>query len=251
VRLHVISDLHVEFGSFELPAVDADAVVLAGDIGLGTAGVRLARRWSHGRPVLFVAGNHDYYRHALPALTGELRAAAAGSTVHVLENDEMVLDGVRFLGCTLWSDFLAAGKDELQRSMAVCARMLNDYEVITWSEEGRTLRPEDTRALHAASRRWLAGRLAVPHDGPTVVITHHAPLVRVHPPSPTHRALLGAFASDLTELMDGDRAELWIYGHMHVAADLEVEGTHVISNPRGYPHEPVEDFDPGLVVEVG
>ena len=251
VRLHVISDLHVEFDDFELPAVDADVVVLAGDIGLGTAGVRLARQWSDGRPVLFVAGNHEYYRHALPALTSELRAAAAGSTVHVLENDELVLDGVRFLGCTLWSDFLAAGEDELQRSMAICARLLNDYEVITWSEEGRTLQPRDTRALHVASRRWLAERLAVPHDGPTVVITHHAPLVRLHPPSPTHRALVGAFASDLTGLMTGDRADLWIYGHLHRTADLEVEGTHLISNPRGYPHEPVEAFDPGLVVEVG
>jgi predicted phosphodiesterase len=240
----------VEFAAFEPPTVDADVVVLAGDVGLGTAGVQLARRWWEGRPVLFVAGNHEYYRHALPALTGELRAAASGSAVRVLENDEVVLDGVRFLGCTLWSDFLAAGPEEMERSMAVCARLLNDYEVITWSEKGRTLRPEDTRALHAASRRWLTERLAVAHDGPTVVITHHAPLVRVNPPSPTHRALLGAFASDLSGLVECDGVDLWIYGHLHRAADLDVGGTRVLSNPRGYPHEPVEDFDPALVVEV-
>ncbi len=250
MRLHVISDLHVEFGAFEFPMVDAEAVVLAGDIGLGTEGVRLARRWSADRPVLFVAGNHEYYRYALPALTRELRAAAAGSPVRVLENDEVVLDGVRFLGCTLWSDFLAAGSEELERSMAVCGRLLNDYELITSSDEGRTLRPEDTLALHAASRRWLGERLAVRHDGPTVVITHHAPLVPARPSSPVHRALVGAFASDLTGLMAGDRVALWIYGHSHRTADLEVAGTHVVSNPRGYPHEPVEAFDPALVVEV-
>jgi predicted phosphodiesterase len=251
LRLHVVSDLHVEFGAVELPAVEADVVVLAGDVGLGTAGVRLARRWSDGRPTLFVAGNHEYYRHALPALTDELRAAAAGSDVHVLENDEVVLHGVRFLGCTLWSDFLAAGPEEMERSMAVCARLLNDYELVTWSVRGRTLRPEDTVALHRASRRWLAERLGARHDGPTVVITHHAPLVRVLPPEPVYRALLGAFASDLTELMGGDRVDVWIYGHTHRVADLTVEGTRVVSNPRGYPHEPVEGFDPTLVVEVG
>jgi len=250
VRLHVVSDLHVEFGAFELPATDADAVVLAGDTGLGIAGVRLARRWSRDRPVLFVAGNHEYYRNAIPALTAELRAAAANSAVHVLENDEVVLDGVRFLGCTLWSDFMAAGEQELDRSMAVCARLLNDYEVITWSNGGRTLQPADTRALHLASREWLAERLAVKHDGPTVIVTHHAPLLRTQPPSPVHRALVGAFASDLTELMDGDRAALWVFGHTHRTTDLQVEGTHVISNPRGYPHEPVAAFDPTLVVEV-
>jgi predicted phosphohydrolase len=250
VRLHVVSDLHVEFAAFEPPTVDADVIVLAGDVGLGTEGVELARRWSGGRPVLFVAGNHEYYGHGLPALTDKLRAASRGSTVHVLENDELVIDGVRFLGCTLWSDFRAAGAEERERSMEVCARLLNDYEVITWSSEGRTLRPEDTRALHLASRRWLTRRLAVPHEGPTVVITHHAPLVHAQPSSPMNRALLGAFASDLSQLMQGDRVALWIYGHLHRAADLDVAGTHVVSNPRGYPHEPVEAFDPALVVEV-
>jgi len=80
VRLQVVSDLHVEFGTFELPAVEADVVVLAGDVGLGTASVGLARKWSDGRPVLFVAGNQEYYRHALPALTDDLSAAAVGST---------------------------------------------------------------------------------------------------------------------------------------------------------------------------
>jgi hypothetical protein len=51
--------------------------------------------------------------------------------------------------------------------------------------------------------------------------------------------------------MGGDRVELWIYGHTHRASDLEVEGTRVISNPRGYPHEPVDGFDPELVVDLG
>jgi hypothetical protein len=43
---------------------------------------------------------------------------------------------------------------------------------------------------------------------------------------------------------------LWIFGHTHRAADLNVRGTRVISNPRGYPHEPVPGFDPGYVVEL-
>ena len=252
VRLHVVSDLHVEFAAFEPPPLDVDAVVLAGDISLGTEGVELARRWSGGRPVLFVAGNHEYYRHTLPGLTGELRAAAAGSDVHVLENDEVLLGGVRFLGCTLWSDFMAAGAEELERSMAICGRLVNDYEAIAWSADGRrALRPQDTRTLHLASRRWLTERLAVPYAGPTVVITHHAPLVRVHPSAPVARALVGAFASDLRPLMTAERVALWIYGHTHRAADLEVDGTRVLSNPRGYPHEPVTAFDAARVVEVG
>jgi hypothetical protein len=154
VRLHVVSDLHVEFGAFELPATDADAVVLADDTGLGLAGVRLARRWSRGRPVLFVAGNHEYYRHALPPLTAELRAAAKGTAVHALENDEVVLDGVRFLSCTLWSDFMAAGEQELVRCMAVCARLLNDY-LSTPSGGPRARSPDaGSRRTSPRKKRW-------------------------------------------------------------------------------------------------
>jgi predicted phosphodiesterase len=251
VRLHLLSDLHLEFGPFALPRADADVVVLAGDIAHGTAGVELARRWAGERPTIFVAGNHEYYRRRLPGLNEELRAAARGSPVRVLENDETVIGGVRFLGCTLWSDFEAAGADEAAAAMELCGMLLNDYELITWSRGDRTLVPQDTRRLHHVSRRWLAGRLAAPHAGPTVVVTHHAPIVRTRPAAPLQRALLGAFATDLSWLMDGERVALWVHGHTHRVVDVQVNGTRVVSNPRGYPHEPVSGFDPGRVVELG
>jgi predicted phosphodiesterase len=248
VRLHVLSDLHRERGAWEPPRVDADVVILAGDVARGTDGVAWARRWAGDRPVLYVSGNHEPYGHALPTLTGELRRAAAGSGVRVLENDEVALDGVRFLGCTLWSDFLFGGPEERAASMALCDRVVNDYEHIAFGAERRRLRPADTLRFHELSRRWLYARLAQPWDGPTVVVTHHAPIVRSRPEQAFTRALAGAFASDLSPLMGGERVALWIYGHTHRAADLSLRGTRVVSNPRGYPHEPAAGFDPGLVV---
>jgi predicted phosphodiesterase len=250
VRLHVISDLHLERAGFDAPPVDADVLVAAGDIARGTDGVAWLAEAAAGRPAIYVAGNHEFYGHALPALVDDLRAAAAGTTVHVLENEEVVLDGVRFLGCTLWSDFDFSGPEQRAASMGVCARVVNDYAHIAYEPEGRTLRPADTRTRHVASRHWLSRRLAAGHDGPTVVVTHHQPLIRTRPTEPMYQAIAGAFASDLTDLMGGDRAGLWIYGHTHRVADLDVGGTRVISNPRGYPHEAVEGFDPALVVAL-
>ena len=250
MRLHVLSDLHLEHAPFTVPDVDADVVVLAGDVAPGSAGIEWMRRHLDGRPILYVAGNHEFYGNDLPGLTDRLRDAARGSAIHVLENDELVVDGVRFLGCSLWSDFDFAGAENRANTMRVCERLVNDYKQIRASEHDRRLRAQDTRDLHVASRAWLATRLAAPHDGPTVVVTHHAPLVRQRPENPLLAAVGGAFASDLSELMAGDRAALWIFGHIHRCADTDVNGTRVLSNQRGYPHEPVADFDPELVVEV-
>ena len=248
MRLHVLSDLHLERGEFALPDVEADVLVLAGDVATGTDGIEWARAHAGDRPVLYLAGNHEFYGHEFPALISELREAARGSAVHVLEDDELILGGVRFLGCTLWSDFEFAGAEVVAESMGICERLVNDYKLIRVGHQ--TLTAIHTRAAHEVSRDWLAERLADPFDGPTVVLTHHAPLIRTRPESPVLRALGGAFASDLTALMGGDRVPLWIYGHTHRPADLEHAGTRVVSNPRGYPGEAVDGFDPGYVIDI-
>jgi predicted phosphodiesterase len=250
MRLHVLSDLHLEHRQPPPARVDADAIVLAGDIATGTDGIEWAREWSGGVPTFYVAGNHEFYRRSLPGLIDELRRAAEGSSVHVLEDDEVVLDGVRLLGCTLWSDFEFDGPDQRQASMRLCERVVNDYSQITLGSGERRLAPADTLELHLASRRWLSQRLAQPDERPTVVITHHQPVIVGKPEQETLRLVAGAFASDLSELMDGRRTPLWIYGHTHRAADLRVHGTRVISNPAGYPHQPVDGYDAAMVVEL-
>lgn len=250
MRLHVLSDLHLEHAPFTVPEVDADVVILAGDVAPGTTGIEWMRRELDGRPIVYVAGNHEFYGQDLPGLTPRLRDAARGSSIHVLENDAVVIDGVRFLGCSLWSDFDFAGAENRANSMRICERLVNDYKQIRASDPDRPLTPQDTRDLHVASRAWLAAALAATHDGPTVVVTHHAPLVRDAPENPVLAAIGGAFASDLSELMGGERAALWVFGHIHRTVDTEVNGTRVLSNQRGYPHEAVAGFDPGLVAEV-
>lgn len=107
-RLLVLSDLHVEFAPFVPDATvlqGVDAVVLAGDIHQGTRGIEWARKTFSSLPVIYVAGNHEFYGHHWDRLLDELRAAAELWDVHFLENDAVSLGGVRFLGCTLWSDF--------------------------------------------------------------------------------------------------------------------------------------------------
>ena len=224
--------------------------MLAGDIALGTDGVEWAREWADGRPVLYVAGNHEFYGQALPDLTASCARAAGDSSVRVLENDEVVLDGVRFLGCTLWSDFEFDGPEHRELAMRVCERAVTDYRLIRNGEEDRPLRAADTRALHLASRGWLQDSLADGHDGPTVVITHHAPYIHWRPPEVALRLVAGAFVSDLAPAHGRRAAVAWIYGHTHRVADRDVDGTRLVSNPRGYPDERVDGFDARALIAV-
>jgi predicted phosphodiesterase len=115
VKIHVLSDLHTEFVDFQFPDASADLVVLAGDIGVRKSGFQFAKKLP--LPSVYVAGNHEYYGAALPRLTEKLQAEASGTNVAFLENEERVIGGVRFLGCTLWSDFSILGPGRRQLAM--------------------------------------------------------------------------------------------------------------------------------------
>ncbi|MCA9193838.1 MAG: metallophosphoesterase [Planctomycetales bacterium] len=61
-----MSDLHIEFADFDTPDVDADVTVLAGDVHTRDRGLQFARALSNHRPIVYVAGNHEFYGTAVP-----------------------------------------------------------------------------------------------------------------------------------------------------------------------------------------
>jgi hypothetical protein len=136
--------LHTEFADFVPPEMDAEVVILAGDIGVGAAGVRWAARHFPVRPVIYVPGNHEFYGHDID-LTAELRSAAP-ENITVLSDDVLVLDGVRFLGSTLWTDFKLHGEGEAWFARERAKRSMNDFVRIR--QGGRKFRPEDSVVLH-------------------------------------------------------------------------------------------------------
>lgn len=256
MKIRVLSDLHLEFSNWSPPPCDEDVVVLAGDIHEGHAGIAWARKYFGARPIVYVPGNHEYYGRDLDGIRNGLREGGRKHDVHVLDADEVVIDGVRFCGATLWTDFELEGSHPkaVGRAMRKCQAGMADFHVIRrW---GSALWPEDTREIHHAQRDWLrralAGRTSLGEGfaGRTVVVTHHAPCARSIAPRFAGDALNPAFASDLTDLMTPE-VQLWIHGHMHNSSDYVERGTRVICNPRGYmPLEPNPDFDPKLTVEV-
>ncbi len=249
MKLHIISDLHLEFGDFDPPDTDADVVVLAGDTAVGGAGIRWAQTRLLNKQVIYVAGNHEFYKQALPRHLQKLRDFAAGTNVHFLENDAITMDGVTFLGCTLWTDFALFGNAEIAQFEA--QRGMMDYQVIRVDPSYRRLRPSDTKRMHAESVAWLAGELERRRGEKIVVVTHHAPSARSIAGQYARDLLSAAFASNLDAVVAQSGAATWIHGHVHNNVDYLIGHTRVLANPRGYAVvEPNPQFVPGLVVDI-
>lgn len=248
MRVQVLSDLHLEFGPFQLPAVAADVLVLAGDVSVGEKGMRWIRETCAETPVIYVLGNHEFYHHSIPSVTRELKEMAEGTNVHVLENDRLELGGVTFLGTTLWSDFSLFGNPVLAELDAELG--MNDFRHIRLFPKYTRFRPADARRLHGQSVRWLQEQFSGLSERKLVVVTHHAPSGRSLGPEYEQDALSPAFASNLDSLVAASGARLWIHGHIHSVSDYVLGATRVLANPRGYPREEILGFNPALVVDI-
>ncbi len=252
MRLHILSDLHLEFTDYAPEVRDADVTLLAGDIALGDAGLVWARERFPGQ-VLYVAGNHEYYGGHLERTLQQLRAASC-ERVHFLERDAVEIEGVRFLGATAWTDYTATGNPERARGEAEEA-MTDFYRIRGAPGDSRVI-AEDFVRLNHLTRQWLEARLAEPFNGPTVVVTHHGPTLWVSRRAQGaggwgHSAaghLEAAYFNRWGYLLNPP-VRLWVHGHTHEALDRTVGETRVVCNPRGYPGERT-GFDPGKVVEI-
>ncbi len=235
MRIQLASDLHLEhlqraFPGERLiaPAYGADILVLAGDIANGIQAIELFKDWP--TPVLYVAGNHEFYGHSFEQTRMELRKAAAGTPIQFMDNDAIDFGGVRFLGCTLWTDYRLRLNRTQRQLMENAELRLSDHRVIQ-TIDGRFTA---VRALteHEQSRAWLEKQLALPYNGQTIVISHHGPhSLSVHPRY-AGDSTNAAFVSELDELLL--KADLWLHGHVHDSFDYKVCGCRVVANPAGY-----------------
>ncbi len=217
-----------------------DLIALAGDVHNSVRGIVYAEQLSRflRAPVVYVAGNHEFYHQNMERLLPALRRAASRTKgrVSFLENNfvSFTFGGQRLnvLGCTLWTDYDLYG--DAAGAMQTAAHRMNDHGAI---QQGRqTFRPADALGRHMASRVWLHKTLArlrrYEPDAKTLIVTHHAP----------SGAALGersgsigpAYASELLLEFAPYAPMAWIHGHTHHRHESEEEGIRVVSAPRGY-----------------
>ncbi|MDT8990239.1 metallophosphoesterase [Curvibacter sp. APW13] len=260
MKIQLLSDLHLEthpdWRSAALP--DADVLVLAGDIGSYQAGSRLAgmhfglehfsplNGWP--TPVLFVPGNHEYDGMDFDEAHARLRSTCRALGIHWLERETLVIDGVRFVGTTLWTDFDALGGDEKARTKAF--RAANYYLQKTGTTRaGLPWLAEGIREQALSCQQWLRSALQAPFDGPTVVVTHFAPSLHSADPRYGRTPGTAGFCNELDELLH--HARLWLHGHLHAPSDYVHRGCRVVANPLGYRRKGEQQHHrPNLLIDM-
>lgn len=253
MKVRYASDLHLEFDQrfMELErSVGEDVFVLAGDIENGSYGVKWARAMITERPVIYVLGNHELYHGHWDKVLEECLQAAAGSHVHVLEREGVVIGGYRFLGTTLWTDFNGWGPDRAAESIQAAGERMNDFHIVWKGNRAApsVLRPEDTIERYHGNVAWLNQEIAASKQ-PVVVVTHHGPSMKGCPPQYQGDILTPAFLSD-AEWLVRPPVRGWIYGHTHYSTEFQVNGIPVVTNQAGYPRERGRHFDPAAMLEL-
>jgi Icc-related predicted phosphoesterase len=254
-----MSDVHLESTrDWGLPSGGSrpqfDVMVVAGDlIPRMERGVAWLRERVTNRLVLYIPGNHEFWGCDIDRTVEKARQAAAGTNIHILQNDAVTIDGVLFAGATFWTDFELFGNRDL--AMTVAAEGLNDYRKIRKKAYVERLRPTDTLVRHWESRKFIERVTRESRADRRVVISHHGCVREAVKAGTEADVLSAAYTSDCSDLPK--HVDLWIYGHTHESRDFTVGHTRIVSNSKGYGPWSLRErtwnnpsFDPHYVIEI-
>ena len=250
INIALYSDLHLEFEAWVPHVVDADVIVLAGNIAISDAGMKWAESHFKNQAIVYVAGYHEFYTKLSYKLERQLVNTAKELDIHFLNDGQCDLFGIEFIGSILWTDFDLLSD---QAMVVYDDKEMSDYKKITVKKptgQFRKLSPQDTLSAHKKSKIFLEACFKRPHPK-RVVVTHHAPSLKsINPVFATHR-LTPCYASRLDELVKSSGAAYWFHGYTHYPINYKLGNTRVMTNQRGYlPYHPAKGFNEKFIVEI-
>ena len=256
MNIQLLSDLHLETHPHFVPefAPGAEVLILAGDIGSYQEGSMLVTQGDHDFglarfspradlaawpvPVFFVPGNHEYDGMPFEEAHARLQETCERLQITWLHRRVKVMNGVRLIGCTLWSDFEALVPQQGPLTQQLKAREKAERAADFYLRktgttlDGQPFLSAAVRAQAQADQAWLTQALSEPFAGPTVVITHFAPSLKSADPRYGLTPGTAGFCNALDHLLP--KANVWMHGHLHCAQDYVHEGCRVVANPLGY-----------------
>jgi predicted phosphodiesterase len=272
MKIAVCSDLHLEFGKLTLKNTDnADVLILSGDICVAKDLLELGSPVNKSetihdffrncsvefKKVIYIVGNHEHYHgnfnDTIKYLQNKLGYL---KNLHILDKEVVTIDGVTFIGGTLWTDM--NGGDPM--TLNAIGRMMNDFRCVknsnkmvsyktylpdpkdntrdltVFKERAAIFSPQDAVEDHNKMVDYIYHVVRGKDNQKFVVVGHHAPSKLSTHPKYQHETLMnGGYSSDLSQfILDNPQIKLWTHGHTHETFDYMIGETRIVCNPRGY-----------------
>lgn len=264
MEIRLFSDLHVDHGKFKFNKVKNvkldQILVLAGDLGNRFAGRNtIEEACTLFKEVFFIPGNHEYvgaeYQY-VNQYWKELESKI--DNLHVLINDTVIIDDVRFIGATMWTDMNKNDWFTIQNAK----RVMPEFKFTKYNRTGPPIHRrcdlaaipkftvDDSMKLFAETMAYFEEKLREEFDGKTIIVTHHMPSHNLIHPIYQNSNVNGAFAGNADHLMSFYKIDYWFYGHTHHQSNRLIYNTQAVCNPKGYAGYESERCDYGLVIDV-
>lgn len=251
MKIQYCSDLHLEFPDNKEYILNnpiqpiADILILAGDI------VPFKIIDNHQdffnyisrnfKTTYWIPGNHEYYYYNVDSsrfLDTKIR-----ENIFLVNNCVKEVSGINLIFSTLWSNISESKRWLIQQS-------LSDFKVIKYNDHFFNV--DDYNSLHKESLEFIQNALNETSDNKTVVVTHHVPTFVNYPEKYVDSKINEAFASNLTELIEDNIIDFWIYGHHHSNVnEFQIDNTKLVTNQLGYiKYNENVGFNPKAYIEI-
>lgn len=232
----------------ELPTDAETILLLVGDLWNGLRSIKVIETFNKRfKKVLIVLGNHDYWGCDITTLPTDYQSELVSrglANVELLDRNSLEIDGVLFVGATLWTDM---NKDDPVVIMSAENYMMADFAHINKGTEysehyvSRNIkfRSLDWLGYNRKEFQYIKTITELNKDKPIVIATHHAPtLLSVADRFKDSGIANYYFVSDYSEfILDNPHIKYWFHGHVHDPVNEILGTTPIIANPYGYPGE--------------
>ncbi len=240
MKIQQLSDTH---GSDYVISDEADLIVHCGDFGNGLYHLyEFVRKCKEkNKPYVLVLGNHDFYGLSMKEAYEQLDK---DGIVYLKDGQEFLMNGYRFIGGTLFTNFRAnkVTEEQLDINKDYAYKYIYDFHTI----KDKFILNKDKQLestfvtpnhYHTEFNKQYNFINQYRNQDKIIIVTHFpmslcclADYWRDHP---TASVVNPYFVNDLS--LEGFK--LALCGHVHHSVDTIIEGCRVIVNPLGYPSE--------------
>lgn len=236
VKALIMSDLHLEHGNkIDIPVIDGvKFLILAGDIGSNQSHLEFIKDCASKYTVIYVLGNHEFYGFSLKEVRDFWKSVKIDN-FYFLDNSSVIIDGIEFIGSTLWVDFNR--KDP--RTMMNAATEIGDFRKIINKTADEYISADEVYAEFETAYSYLKDVIYEDNGLVKVLVTHYAfSHQSVHPSYRQRESDMQMnhyFTSNLDYFVGNSLVKWAFHGHMHSSSDYMLGDVHVVCEPVGYP----------------